>query len=64
MSVRRKLLKHNELKNSFYFLKINESPRYNEINIDIIKQFFGNLHTPSLHLFNFSLKSDHFSDEI
>ena len=64
MSGRGKLLKHNELKDAFYSLKFNESPGYNEINIGMIKQYFGNLHTPLHHLFNFSLKSDLFPDEM
>ena len=41
----------NELKESFFSLKTNKSPGYDDINFNVIRQCFGSLHKPLLHVF-------------
>ena len=47
----------NELKDAFFFLKLNKSPGYDEISFNVIKICFGSFHKPLRHIFNQSLQS-------
>ena len=55
----------NELKDAFFFsLKTNKSPGADEINFSIIKHCFGELCGPLKYLFDLSLQSGVFSDQM
>ena len=54
----------NELKEAFFSLKTNKSPGYDDINFNVIRQCFGSLHKPLLHVFSQSLKTGVFPDEL
>ena len=54
----------NELKDAFFFLKINKSPGFDEISFNVIETCFGTLHKPLLHIFNQSLQSRIFPDNL
>ena len=45
----------NELKDSFFSLKINKSPGYDEISFNVVKNYFGPLLKPLMFIFNLSL---------
>ena len=54
-----------ELKDVFFFsLKTNKSPGADEINFSIIKHCFGELCGPLKYLFDLSLQSGVFSDQM
>ena len=44
----------NELKDAFFSLDINKSPGFDDINFTVLKNCFGALHKPLLHVFNLS----------
>ena len=54
----------NELKDAFFFLKINKSTGYDDISFNVVKKCFGVLHKPLLHIFNYSLQTGIFSDKL
>ena len=54
----------NELKDAFFSLKINKSPGYGEISFNVVKKCFGVLYKPLLHIFNLSIQSEIFPDEL
>ena len=54
----------NELKNTFFPLKSNESSGYDEVSFNVIKKCFGSLHKPLLRIFNASLQNVTFPDEL
>ena len=41
----------NELKDAFFSLKANKSPRYDDISFNVVKKYFGVLYRPLLHIF-------------
>ena len=47
----------NELQGAFFSLKTNKSSVYDNINLNIVKKRFGEIHEPLLHLFNLSLEN-------
>ena len=50
-----KPLSINELKDAFFSLDINKSPSFDDISFTILKNCFGALHKPLLHVFNLSI---------
>ena len=54
----------NELKDAFFSLKINKSPGYGEISFNVVKKCFGVLYKPLLHIFNLSIQTGIFPDEL
>ena len=54
----------NELKDAFFSLKINKSPGYDDISFNVIKKCFGVLYKPLLHIFNLSIQTGIFPDEL
>ena len=42
----------NELKDTFFSLKLSKSPCYDEDSFNVIKKCFESLHKPLLHIFN------------
>ena len=54
----------HELKEAFFYLKLNKSPGYDEVSFNVIKKCFGSLHKPLLHIFNVSLQNGTFPDEL
>ena len=54
----------HELKEAFFYLKLNKSPGYDEVSFNVIKKCFWSLHKPLLHIFNVSLQNETFPDEL
>ena len=50
-----KPLSINELKDAFFSLDINKSPGFDDISFTVLKNCFGALHKPLLHVFNLSI---------
>ena len=59
-----KPLSMNELKDAFYSLKSNKSPRYNDISYNVIKKCFNSLCEPLKYLFNLSIEKGVFPDDL
>ena len=54
----------NELKEAFLSLKTNESPGYDDINVNVVKKFFGEINELLSHLFNLSLENRIFPEKM
>ena len=54
----------NELKEAFYSLKTNKSAGYDDISYNVVKNCFGELCDPLLHIFNLSSSSGIFPDSL
>ena len=54
----------NELKDALLSLGINKSPRFNGISFTVLKNSFGALHKPLLHVFNLSIVKVIFPDDL
>ena len=54
----------NELKDAFFPLGINKSPGFDGISFTVLKNCFGALHKPLLHVFNLSIIKGVFSDDL
>ena len=54
----------NELKNALFSLKINKSPGYDDISFNVVKKCFVVLFKPLLHIFNLSIQTGIFPDEL
>ena len=54
----------NELRDAFYSLKTNKSPGYGGISSNIIKQCFDTLNRPLHYIYNISLRTDVFPEEM
>ena len=54
----------NELKEAFYSLKTNKSTGYDDISYNVVKNCFGELCDPLLHIFNLSSSSGIFPDNL
>ena len=52
------------MKDAFFSLKINKSASYDDISFNVVKQCFGVLHKPQLHIFNLSLQTCIFPDKL
>ena len=50
-----KPLSINELNDAFFSLDINKSPGFDDISFTVLKNCFGALHKPLLHVFNLSI---------
>ena len=59
-----KPLSMNELKDAFYSLKSNKSPRYDDISYNVIKKCFNSLCEPLKYLFNLSIEKGVFPDDL
>ena len=57
-----KPLSLNELKDAFFWLKINKSPGVDDVSFNIIKKCFGVLCEPLTYLFQLSLEKGVFPD--
>ena len=47
----------NELRDAFFPLKLNKSPRYDEISFNVVKKCFSGLCEPLKHVFNLSFET-------
>ena len=54
----------NELKEAFFSLKINKTPGYDDITFNVVKKCFGVLYKPLLHIFNLSVQTGIFPDDL
>ena len=54
----------NELKDAFFSLGINKSPGFDGISFTVLKNCFGALHKPLLHVFNLSIVKGIFPDDL
>ena len=54
----------NEFKDAFFSLKINKSAGYDDISFNVVKNCFGVLHKPLLHIFNLPLQTSIFPDKL
>ena len=54
----------NELNDAFYSLKTSNSPDHDEISSNIIKQCFNTLNRPLHYIYNISLQSGVFPEEM
>ena len=54
----------NELKDAFFLLDINKSPGFDSISFTVLKNYFGALHKPLLHVFNLSIVKGIFPDDL
>ena len=59
-----KLISVNEFKDAFFSLKINKRAGYDDISFNVVKNCFGVLHKPLLHIFNLSLQTGIFPDKL
>ena len=59
-----KPLSMNELKDSFYSLKSNRSPGYDNISYNVLKKCYWSLCEPLRYLFNLSIKKGVFPDDL
>ena len=53
----------NELEDTFFPLKVNQSPDYNEVSLNVIKKCFGELCQPSKYVFNLWIVKGFFPDD-
>ena len=51
----------SEVKGGIFSIKVNESPGYEEISFNVIKNCFSELNMPHKYLFDMSLESGFFS---
>ena len=54
----------NELKDASFSLDINNSPSFDGISSRVLKNCFGAIHKPLLHVFNLSIIKETFPDDI
>ena len=54
----------SELKDVFFFLKINKGTGYDGISFNVVKKCFGVLYKPLSHIFNLSLQTGIFPDKL
>ena len=54
----------SELKDAFFSLKIDESPGYDEISFNVLKNCFSSLYEPLNDLFNLSIEKGIFPDDL
>ena len=59
-----KWLSMNELKDTFFFLKIDKSPSYDDISFNALKKCFSSLCEPLKYLFNLSIEKGIFPDDL
>ena len=57
-------LTDEEVRNAFYFLKTNKSPRYNDISLNAINNVFDFIVEPLRYIFSNSLVEGIFPDEM
>ena len=53
-----------ELKEAFFSLKINKSAGFDDISYNVVKNYFGELSDPLLHIFNLSFLNGIFPDSL
>ena len=59
-----KSVSEKELKRAFFSLKLNKTPSYDNINVNIIKKIYEELKTPLMHIFNLLLGTGIFPDKL
>ena len=59
-----KQLSMNELKDTFFSLKINKSPVYDDISFNVVKKCFSSLCEPLKYLCNLSIEKGIFPDDL
>ena len=58
-----KSVTEEELKRAFLSFKPNETPGYDNINVNVVKKIYNKLKTPLMHIFNLSLRTGIFPDK-
>ena len=61
---RENCLTEEELKNAFFSLKTNKSPRYDNIHVNVIRNPYNELKTPLMNIFNLLLNTGIFPDRM
>ena len=54
----------NKLKDVFFSLKINKSPGYDDISVNVVKKCFSSLCESLKYLFNLSIEKGIFPDDL
>ena len=54
----------NELRDAFFSLKLNKSPRYGKISFNVVKKCFSELREPFKHIFNLFIETRVFPDNL
>ena len=54
----------NELRDAFFSVKLNKSPGYDEISFNVVNKCFRELCEPLKHVFNLSIETGVFPDEL
>ena len=63
-TMKHKSVSIDELRDTFFSLKLNKSPRYDEIRFNVIKKCFSELCEPLKHGFNLSIETRVFPDKL
>ena len=61
---RENCLAEEEFKNATFSVKTNKSPGYNNIHVNVIRNFYNELKTPLMNIFNLSLNTGIFLDRM
>ena len=64
LSQKKKVIPVNEFKDAFFSLKVKKNAGYDDVSFNVVKNFFGVLHKPLLHIFNLSLPTGVFPDKL
>ena len=59
-----KSVTEEELERAFFSLKLNKTPGYDNINVNVVKKICEELKTPLMHIFNLSLSTRIFPDKL
>ena len=54
----------NELKDAFFYLKVNKSHGYDDISFNVLKKWFSSSCEPLKYLFNQSIEKGIFPDDL
>ena len=63
-SMQHKSVSINELRDTYFSLKLSKSPGYDEINSNVVKKCFSQLCEPLKHVFNLSIETRVFPDKL
>ena len=59
-----KQLSKNEVKDAFFFLKINKNSGYDDISFNVLKNRFSSLYESLMYMFNLSIEKGIFPDDL
>ena len=59
-----KSVTEEELKRAFFSLKLNKTPGYDNINVNVVKKIYEELKAPLMHIFNLPLITWIFPDKL